>query len=107
MIEITNYKVMNKGILVAFINIKIKKWGNFLINDISYFKKGDQRWISFPSRQYEKDGVKKYAPYCRFEDSEMMQSFQEIILKSIDKWIQDHPENKVEAAEKFNEEFPF
>jgi len=88
MIEILQYKTVNKNSLQGILSIEIQKWGNFIINEISYFKKDDQRWISFPSKPYEKDGEKKYFPLNRFKESSMAKSFQEKVLEALDKYLE-------------------
>lgn len=36
------------------------------IRNVLYFEKGSRRWISFPSKEYEKDGEKKQRHYVVF-----------------------------------------
>jgi len=92
MIEIIDFKRMNKGNLLGFLTIKIAKWGNFIIKDITVFNKNGNRWISFPSRIVEDQGEKKYFPYVRFEAAEVQKSFQEKVLTSLDSWMLKNPE---------------
>lgn len=87
MIEITHYKAIENSTKKASFSIKISKWGNFFIKDISYFKKEEQRWITFPSRPYEEDGKKKYFLYNGFEDPKMMKSFQEKVFEALDAYL--------------------
>lgn len=83
--EILRYTPLEKGSLQGFFSLKIAKWGQFVINDMRYFaKEGGARWIAFPQRQYEKDGEKKYAPYCKFEDRGMEHAFGDQVLKALD-----------------------
>jgi len=91
MIEITHYKPIANSTKQATFSIKIPKWGNFLIRELSLFQKGSQRWISFPSRTYEADGKKKYFSFNSFEDQKMMHAFQEKIMEALDKHIQANP----------------
>lgn len=65
MIKIIRYFPVNKGAIEGNISIEIIEW-NLTINDITIFNKDGRRWISFPSRQYEVENVKKYAPYIVF-----------------------------------------
>jgi len=103
MIEIINYKPVLNSVCLARFSIKIPKWGNFLIKDISLFSKNNHRWISFPSRSYEEDGKKKYFQYNGFEDLQMMQSFQEKVLKALDEYTKNLSAND----EKENNGVPF
>ena len=102
MIEITQYKSINKNSLQGILSIKNPKWGNFIIREISYFKKNDQRWISLPSKPYEKDGEKKYYALNLFEESSRMKSFQEEVLKAFDQYLEA---NKPQQTNQ--EEIPF
>ncbi len=88
MIEILEYKQLNKGVLQGVLNIKIPKWGNFIIKEISYFKKDSARWISLPSRMYEKEGKNKYYHFNMFEEPKMLEAFGKKILEALDEYIQ-------------------
>lgn len=92
MIEVIKYKPVNKNALVGILDIKIPKWGNFIIRDISYFQKGNQRWVSMPARAYEKDGEKKYYVYNLFEDINVMKKFQENIIEALGIYFRKNPE---------------
>ncbi len=91
MIEILKFKSVSKNSLQGFLDIKVPKWGGFIIREIGYFRKGDQRWISFPSRVYEKDGEKKYHNYNLFEDAKVMQEFQKKVIEALDAYALTYP----------------
>jgi len=83
MITILNFKEKSgSGALQATFSISFptKNWGTLTFNELTLFKKDNQRWISFPSKQYEKDGVKKYYSYI-FADNE---NLKRDILKAVD-----------------------
>lgn len=101
MIEIFNYKPTNHETRKASFSVKIPKWGNFIIRELSYFQKGDQRWINFPSRSYEQDGKKKYYSFNGFEDQKTFQSFQEKVFEALDVILSSNPQPEEE------EEVPF
>lgn len=110
MIDIINFKLINKNTLIGTFSIRVPKWGGFIIQECSYFEKGNQRWISFPSRPYEKDGVKKYFHFNRFEDPKMMVKFQESVIKAIDELIEKNKNSPKEPQEKEEPkqiDFPF
>jgi hypothetical protein len=94
MFEITQFKEINKSALVATFTLKIAKWGDFCIREMAYFKTHDKRWISFPSRQYESEGKKKYFQYCLFEKPEMTEAFKNKVLDSIDEYIKKNPSSQ-------------
>jgi hypothetical protein len=91
MIEIIQYKPVNKGNLQGFLSIKIQKWGNFIIRDMAFFKKNDQKWVSFPQKSYEKDGATKYVSLNLFEDPTTSKSFQEKVLEALEEVIKLSP----------------
>lgn len=105
MIEITHYKPFENSAKLATFSIKVPKWGNFLIRELSLFQKGSHKWISFPSRQYEADGKKKYFSFNGFEDQKMNEAFQDQVLKAIDKYLQS--QNNQQQLPIGNEEIPF
>lgn len=88
-ITCTKYRFLGKGALVANVNILVPKWG-LEINDLTIWSKEGRKWVSFPSRQYEKDGEKKYAPYLRFEKKEHMDAFAKKVMDAADKWCSEN-----------------
>ena len=82
---IVNFTPYVKGPLQGYLEVKVNAWKNFIIRGIAVFKNETQRWISFPSQVYEKDGAKKYKPYARFESREDMEAFQKQVFESLDK----------------------
>ena len=87
MIEIIDYKPLDKGILKASFSICIEKWGDFIIHGMTLFQKDNQRWISFPSKEYEFEGKRKYMPYNRFKDSDKAKSFNDKVIAAIDLYL--------------------
>lgn len=96
MIQIENYKIKNKGALIATFSIKMEKWGNFVIRDCTHWKKNNQEWISFPCRPYDDNGMKKYFSYFLFEDPQTMKAFQEKVLLEISQLSPQQPQNVIE-----------
>lgn len=64
------------------------------VNDISYFEKGDQRWISYPQKQYEKDGQKKYTNMIFFKE----RSAQNAIIQALDDYFKKNDEKLTESG---------
>ena len=87
--EILSYKAINKVTLQGVIALKIKtEFGELIIYDIFIFMKDGQKWLSFPSKSYEKDNEKKYFQYNRFENRENSDAFQKDVLKHLDDFIE-------------------
>jgi hypothetical protein len=81
--KIKDYRPMAKGTLTAFLTLEVPKWG-VEIRDCAYHVKGDQRWVSLPSKQFELNGEKKYAPYIKFATEELRDAFTRKALEAID-----------------------
>ena len=94
MIEITEFKQLDKSSLKAQVSIKIPKWGNFLIRRIKVFEKDNTRWIMLPSEEYEKDGKKKYYALNDFEDPKMSEAFRASFFKAYDEYIVNKKSDK-------------
>ena len=97
MIHILKFTPHVKGPLLGFLDIKVHPWKNFIIRSISLFKKENgERWISFPSQMYEKDGERKYKPYNLFESPQDSASFQKEVLKAFDEYSGQPGQSKIE-----------
>lgn len=105
MIEIIQYKPINKGSLQGTFSICVEKWGNLVIRDMGYFKKENNRWITFPAKMWEKDGEKKYMVYLNFKETNTMKNFQEKVLQQLDLFIKNNSEYLKPSAEQM--EIPF
>lgn len=91
--KITRYRPMqDKGCLVAFFSLEfVMRFGPnmeyvapFAINDMKFFNKNGQQWVSPPDREYQTpEGEKKYAPYCGIFDKERNQEFQKLVLDAL------------------------
>ncbi len=89
MIEIIKFTPVQRDTFQSIVDIKIHKWGNFIIRGVKVFEKNDQRWISFPTREFEKDGEKKHAAICSFEKSSTQDLFHQRFFESYDKYIEE------------------
>jgi hypothetical protein len=79
--KIKNYKLINKGSITAVMDVYIEQWA--LSIHVTEMAKENQKWISLPSRQYDKDGQKKYQWLCWF-DKEAHQRFQMAVFKLLE-----------------------
>ena len=104
--QILKYKpIESKGPLQGHFSIKIQKWGNFIIHDMSYFKKDNQSWVKFPSKKYEKDAETKYFSYVTFEDENMYKEFTKNVKHLLEEFIQN--QNTKSVHEIVDLEIPF
>jgi hypothetical protein len=108
MIEILKLEMINKGSLIARFNVKMHKWGGFVIRDCTLFDSAGKTWVTFPSKQYEADGKKKYFPYVAFENHETDKKFREVILKEVNDYLEKMKISKPASQSNNNEEeLPF
>ena len=84
--KVIRFNPFEKGTMRGFLTLGVDKWG-ISICDIAYHVKGDQRWLSLPSKAYEKDGATKYAPYIRFDTIELRDAFLAKALEVLDKHL--------------------
>lgn len=91
MIEILNcIQVNNHPYLKAKFSIKLPIGNNkMIIKDMSCFKKDNSRWITFPTRPYEKDGQKKYYNFIMLDDPQQQNELNAEILNALDKFLQN------------------
>ena len=90
MIEIFNYKEVHKKPLKANFCIKIKKWKDFCIYNLTWFQTENTSWITFPSMKYQKDGKDKYFPYCGYSEKEINEAFKAEILKAVQEYASNN-----------------
>lgn len=107
MIEITKWKAINKNSLVAIFDVKIQKWGGFMIREMTLFQKDSQKWIGFPSKVYEKDNEKKYFAFNMFETKEMALKFQEKVLEAIESSPLTKVQEQTKEPELIQGDMPF
>jgi hypothetical protein len=101
-IECTGYKEINKGTLLGYADIFVTKWG-IEIRGCSHHKKGNQEWVSLPSREYTKpDGQKAYAPIVQFKEKNHAGAFGDACKKA----IHNRPKSQEQSLQSLGE-FPF
>lgn len=82
--KVLEYKAINKGSILGSMSMQMEEWGGLIIRDMLVMQKDGKRWISFPSRSYEKDGKKEYFHYVRFEDKGKHDQWQLKAFKSLE-----------------------
>jgi|SRR6185436_9390230 len=107
MIEILKLELINKGSLIAKFSIKIPKWGGLVIRDCTLFDSSGKQWISFPSKEYESQGKKKYFSYIAYENQDMDKKFKDSILKAANDYVAKMKPNSNTHEDSDQGEFPF
>lgn len=86
--KILDYKPhLKEGYLKGFVLVEIdlqRPNGDIVqgeAREVKYFEKGDSSWISFPSREYEKDGKKHFWPY--FKQKEIEEDIRDLIREHL------------------------
>lgn len=82
MITCIYFKEFDKGTLKGFANFSLKKMGMEFFG-FTFHEKDGKQWIKFPSKEYEQEGTKKYAPYFRFIEKNHYNEFQRQALEAI------------------------
>ena len=106
MIEIIKLDLINKGALIARFSIKLHKWGGLVIRDCTFFESAGNRWVNFPSKEYEADGKKKYFQFVCYENQDTDKKFKEAILKEVLLYLEKMRATP-KQSQKNEEELPF
>lgn len=82
-LTVTNWRPRESGSLRGFFSLVLPS--GLIIHDCALFEKNNRRWVNLPSRQYESQGEKKFAPLVAFLDRDTEDDFQFHALAAIDK----------------------
>lgn len=76
--------ISNAGNLRGFATISVA--GKIRISDVRIIRQdGQTAWVSMPSRAYEKDGARKWAPIVELLDDQLKTEISEAVLTEFDK----------------------
>jgi hypothetical protein len=106
MIEVKNINPINKGSLLASCDVRIAPWKITLL-EVKIFEKGANRWISLPSKEVVNAQGKRYVELISFDNEAMKNRFRDQVMKSIDDYLLQNPEMKVEDVITESEDLPF
>jgi len=102
--KIQNLKVINKGNLISRCSIDLENIGITIHECLLMKNKDGHKFISFPSKQYEKEGKKKWFSYV-YMNKERKEQFDKEAIDMIEKLL---PKDEQKEAPYFNDsEFPF
>lgn len=82
MIECTKFKYIGKGSLVGIADLFVPQFG-MDIYGCSVFQKDGRKWLTFPSKEVEINGAKKFFQHMRFRKHESMDNFTAQAMKAI------------------------
>jgi hypothetical protein len=112
MMKITKLRPCNKGALRAFFNIEIEKMG-IEIRDMALYQKNGNHWVNLPSREFEVDGEKRWAPLIRFTKDHVFKTFREKACEAALAYVNEHAINlefsepATVSVQQSEEGFPF
>lgn len=89
MIECTKFTPLEKGCLRGFADLYIPKWG-VDIKGCSFYSKGQASWLNFPSKEFEKDGEKKYSAHLYFRERSHKEEFDKQAKLAISRYIEEN-----------------
>jgi|SRR5215469_17490977 len=81
-IKISGWRNHNKGTLRGFFTAELPS--GMIIHDCMLHEKGEDRWISLPSREYEQNNERKFQPIITFVDREAEHKFRDQVLTALD-----------------------
>jgi hypothetical protein len=94
--KIANPKIIRKGALVGTFDLQFPS--GLIVLGVRLFEKGNQRWASFPSREWTKlDGAKTYSPILEFASRDIADKFQKQIVPLAEKELLEN-ENAPSSA---------
>lgn len=96
--KIHKYKVINKGSVLASLDIEIDALG-LTIRSCTIFQKGDHRWINFPSKKTQgDDGSDHYYSYV-FMEKHKKDAFDKAVFALVDAMPAEEPKAEPEMFE--------
>lgn len=111
LVEILSAEKSEKPNILAFINVRFplnadgsKKQ---ILNGVIIFQKGQNRWVSPPSRVWEKNGETKHIPNVQFEPESFWRSLSGQIKESFDEYLSKNPTLEPEPFISADDEIPF
>jgi DNA-binding cell septation regulator SpoVG len=83
---ISNWRPHQSGSLRGFFSTTIQST-KLIIHDCQLLEKSGRRWINLPSRPYESQGERKYAPIIEFQTRDTADHFQTAVLAALSEYI--------------------
>lgn len=89
MIEIRDYKQVNQGKKIGFIEVYVPKLG-LVYRHLVHLQNGDKRWVNFPTFSYEDGERKHFEPYASFEQNTHNAEFLDKVNEALKKYLEKH-----------------
>lgn len=106
LIEISDVEPINKGALLATCSVRIVPW-KLTFHDVKIFSKGQNRWLTLPSKEFtNQTGEKKYIPQITFDSDSVATRFRNQVMAEFDFYLEGNPDMTPEPLIR-NEDVPF
>ena len=100
---ISDWKKIGKNTLIGAFDLDA---GPLRIKGCMLHEKGEKRWINFPSREFIKDGERRFINVIEIPDSDTYWRFQHWCLVELDRIIST-PTEAPEPEDEPIQDFPF
>lgn len=84
-IKASGFKPFSKNTRVGFVDLDVDD--GLVISGCSVHRDGNHRWISFPSKPYERYGARGYSAIIRFRNDEALRDFQRIAALAVEELL--------------------
>lgn len=81
--RIEDLRAINHSVLKYSFTVVVTQWSDFYLKECKLFEKDGKRWVTFPDREYEKNGEKKYMALCGFKTKELSEAFKEKVKDAL------------------------
>lgn len=88
---ITNIQQKDKGALKIICDVGVPAWG-LTFREVKLFEKGDNNWLSMPTRNWEEADGMKYKNLVIWDDIEDLQKFNVAVRDAVDKKLLEDPQ---------------
>jgi hypothetical protein len=85
-IKVSDWKPFEKNTLKGILTVTVPAIG-LSIRDCMYHVKGESRWIGFPGKRYENNGIAGYTNFVEFNSKQAHYAFQEAALAALDAYL--------------------
>lgn len=79
--SVSNWRPYARNTLIAFCSLTTSS--GLVLNECSFHCKSDSKWISLPSRKFEKDGKVGYVPLIEFASKQAKECFQQRAIAAV------------------------
>lgn len=91
MIECTKFTSHEKGCLRGFADFYVPRWG-VEVKGCALYSKNGAAWVTFPGKEYEKDGEKRYAQHIYFRERSHKEEFDKQAKLAISRFCEKNQE---------------